>query len=136
MAGIGVLVQRLGGQVTVVDLVEGGPAALSGELRIGQVRGMRMGRARITMSVDAGVVMIDIFMSMRTQCQSVFCTVACSDSVIKCDVGRRCTHVCRCACPPCTFPECEVCLKLHAKLLCRKLDGTCGYLKAIYLCCV
>ena len=36
MAGIGVLVQRLGGLITVVDLVEGGPAHLSGQLRIGQ----------------------------------------------------------------------------------------------------
>ena len=33
----GVLVQRLGGLITVVDLVEGGPAHLSGELKIGQV---------------------------------------------------------------------------------------------------
>jgi C-terminal processing protease CtpA/Prc len=37
LAGIGVLVQRLGGLITVVDLVEGGPAHLSGQLRIGQV---------------------------------------------------------------------------------------------------
>jgi hypothetical protein len=37
MAGIGVLVQRLGGLITVVDLVEGGPAHLSGQLKIGQV---------------------------------------------------------------------------------------------------
>jgi C-terminal processing protease CtpA/Prc len=37
MAGIGVLVQRLGGMITVVDLVQGGPAHLSGHLRIGQV---------------------------------------------------------------------------------------------------
>ena len=37
MAGIGVLVQRLGGMITVVDLVDGGPAHVSGELKIGQV---------------------------------------------------------------------------------------------------
>lgn len=37
MAGIGVLVQRLGGMITVVDLVKGGPADMSRELKIGQV---------------------------------------------------------------------------------------------------
>jgi C-terminal processing protease CtpA/Prc len=36
-AGIGVLVQRLGGMITVVDLVKGGPADLAKDLKIGQV---------------------------------------------------------------------------------------------------
>lgn len=39
-AGIGVLVQRLGGMITVVDLVKGGPADLAKDLKIGQVPSM------------------------------------------------------------------------------------------------
>ena len=45
-AGIGVLVQRLGGMITVVDLVKGGPADLAKDLKIGQVPSHESPRSR------------------------------------------------------------------------------------------